>query len=111
VVYPLANLLATEQVRFGDMLVVDWDGKALNLSFHKEGEGAVVPVPTKLMWGAGAQAVKATGGKVVEARAAVVVREAKAPAALPSGARPPVASGRCPPQKFRTASIPRQEVS
>src|SRR3979490_1404257 len=43
VVYPLANLLATEQVRFGDMLVVDWDGKALNLSFHKEGEGAVVP--------------------------------------------------------------------
>ena len=27
VVYPLANLLATEQIRFGDMLVVDWDGK------------------------------------------------------------------------------------
>src|ERR1022692_3684558 len=26
VVYPLANLLATEQIRFGDMLVVDWDG-------------------------------------------------------------------------------------
>jgi hypothetical protein len=111
VVYPLANLLATEQVRFGDMLVVDWDGKALNLSFHKEGEGAVVPVPTKLMWGAGAQAAKATGGKVVEAPAAVVVREAKPPAALPSGAPPPVASRRCPPQKFRTASIPRQEMS
>src|SRR6476620_6256466 len=29
VVYPLANLLATEQVRFGDMLVVDWDGKGM----------------------------------------------------------------------------------
>src|SRR5712675_2517887 len=26
VVCPLANLLATEQVRFGDMLLVDWDG-------------------------------------------------------------------------------------
>ena len=25
VVYPLANLLATEQIRFGDMLVIDWD--------------------------------------------------------------------------------------
>jgi ATP-dependent Clp protease ATP-binding subunit ClpA len=111
VVYPLANLLATEQVRFGDMLVVDWDGKALNLSFHKEGEGAVVPVPTKLMWRAGAQAAKATGGKVIEAPASVVVREAKTPAALPSGAPPPVASGRCPPQKFRAASIPRQEMS
>src|SRR6267142_1851822 len=40
VVYPLANLLATEQVRFGDMLVVDWDGKSMELSFQKEGEGA-----------------------------------------------------------------------
>src|SRR5467141_2891196 len=94
VVYPLANLLATEQVRFGDMLVVDWDGKALNLSFHKEGEGAVVPVPSKLARGAGANSARAIGGKVIEAPASVVVREAKAPAALPSGAPPPVASGR-----------------
>src|ERR1700720_768192 len=92
-VYPLANLLATEQVRFGDMLVVDWDGKTMHLSFHKEGEGAVVPVQTKLARGA-AQSARATGGKVVEAPAPVVVREAKAPAALPSGAPPPVAAGR-----------------
>src|SRR5712672_3420918 len=67
VVYPLANLLATEQVRFGDMLVVDWDGKALNLSFHKEGEGAVVPVPSKMARGAGANSARAIGGKVIEA--------------------------------------------
>jgi hypothetical protein len=87
-------LLATEQVRFGDMLVVDWDGKTMHLSFHKEGEGAVVPVPSKLARGAGAQSARATGGKIVEAPASVVVREAKAPAALPSGAPPPVASGR-----------------
>src|SRR5712671_6981199 len=93
VVCPLANLLATEQVRFGDMLVVDWDGKGMELSFHKEGEGAVVPVQTKLARGA-AQGARATGGKVVEAPAPVVVREAKAPAALPSGAPPPVAAGR-----------------
>jgi hypothetical protein len=37
---------------------------------------------------------KATGGRIVEAPASVVVREAKAPAALPSGGPPPVASGR-----------------
>src|ERR1017187_6713052 len=42
VVYPLANLLATEQIQFGDMLVVDWDGKSMHLSFQKGGEGAVV---------------------------------------------------------------------
>src|SRR3981189_2460709 len=94
VVYPLANLLATEQVRFGDMLVVDWDGKALNLSFHKEGEGAVVPVPSKMARGAGANSATAIGRNVIDSPSSVVVREAKAPAALPSGAPPPVASGR-----------------
>jgi ATP-dependent Clp protease ATP-binding subunit ClpB len=94
VVYPLANLLATEQIRFGDMLVVDWDGKSLHLSFQKEGEGAVVPTPAKAARGAAAQMAKATGGKVIEAPAQVIVREAKAPAALPTGAPPPVASGR-----------------
>jgi ATP-dependent Clp protease ATP-binding subunit ClpB len=94
VVYPLANLLATEQIRFGDMLVVDWDGKSAQLTFQKEGEGAVVPTPAKSARGAAAQMAKATGGKVIEAPAPVVVREAKAPAALPTGAPPPVASGR-----------------
>src|SRR3984957_5630896 len=47
VVFPLANLLATDQIRFGDMLVVDWDGKSEHLTFQKEGEGAVVPTPAK----------------------------------------------------------------
>jgi ATP-dependent Clp protease ATP-binding subunit ClpB len=94
VVYPLANLLATEQIRFGDMLVVDWDGKSENLSFQKEGEGAVVPAPVKSARAAAAQLAKATGGKAIEAPTQVIVREAKAPAALPSGAPPPVASGR-----------------
>jgi len=93
VVYPLANLLATEQIRFGDMLVIDWDGKSTHLSFQKEGEGAVVPATTKSARGAAAQIAKATGGRIVEAPTSVIVREAKAPVALPSGA-PPVASGR-----------------
>src|SRR6202050_2171802 len=37
VVYPLANLLATEQVHLGDLVCIDWDGKTQSLSFHKEG--------------------------------------------------------------------------
>jgi ATP-dependent Clp protease ATP-binding subunit ClpB len=91
VVNPLANLVATEQIRFGDMLVVDWDGKTTQLSFHKEGEGAMVPVSARSARGAAAQqAVKATGGRAVEAPAAVIVREAKAAATLSSGA--PMAS-------------------
>jgi hypothetical protein len=47
VVYPLANLLATEQVRFGDMIVVDWDGDEQCLSFHREGQGAIIPQPPR----------------------------------------------------------------
>jgi ATP-dependent Clp protease ATP-binding subunit ClpA len=94
VVYPLANLLATEQIRFGDMLVVDWDGKSAHLTFQKEGEGAVVPTPVKAARAAAAQLAKATGGKAIESPTQVIVREAKAPAALPSATPPPVASGR-----------------
>ena len=94
VVYPLANLLATEQIQFGDMLVVDWDGSSTHLSFQKEGEGAVVPASARAARGAAAQMAKATGGKVIDAPTQVIVREAKAPAALPTGAPPPVASGR-----------------
>jgi hypothetical protein len=94
VVYPLANLLATEQIRFGDMLVVDWDSLSVHLSFQKEGEGAVVPAASKSARTAAASVARATGGKVIEAPSPVIVREAKAPAALPSGAPPPVASGR-----------------
>src|ERR1700688_807822 len=83
VVYPLANLLATEQIRFGDMLVVDWDGKSAHLSFQKEGEGAVVPVPTKSAPRGARHKGEAGGGKVIEAPTQVIVREAKAPSALP----------------------------
>jgi len=94
VVYPLANLLATEQIRFGDMLVVDWDGKSAQLTFQKEGEGAVVPAPVKAARAAAGNLAKATGGKAIESPTQVIVREAKAPAALPSGGPPPLASGR-----------------
>ena len=46
-VYPLANLLATEQIWFGDRVVADWDQENLCMSFHREGQGAVIPAPPR----------------------------------------------------------------
>jgi len=42
VVYPLANLLATQQVRIGDLVRIDWDGVHKELTFVREREGALV---------------------------------------------------------------------
>jgi ATP-dependent Clp protease ATP-binding subunit ClpB len=36
-VYPLASLLATEQVDLGDVLSIDWDGSETGLSFRRRG--------------------------------------------------------------------------
>ncbi|MGH9592108.1 MAG: AAA family ATPase, partial [Bryobacteraceae bacterium] len=44
VVYPLANLLATNEVKFGDVLRVDWDGVEPALVFDRERTGAIIPV-------------------------------------------------------------------
>jgi len=46
-VYPLANLLATEQIWFGDRVLVDWDEEAQCMAFHREGQGAVIPAPPR----------------------------------------------------------------
>ena len=66
VVYPMANLLATEQVHFGDLICIDRDSDELNLSFVREGENVAMPVrrAEPLM----AQKVsQARGGRPVEA--------------------------------------------
>jgi ATP-dependent Clp protease ATP-binding subunit ClpB len=44
VVYPLASLLATEQVLLGDVISIDWDGSSDGLQFLKEAEGALIPM-------------------------------------------------------------------
>jgi ATP-dependent Clp protease ATP-binding subunit ClpA len=44
VVYPLASLLATNQVSLGDVLSIDWNGVDSGLMFLKEAEGALVPM-------------------------------------------------------------------
>ncbi|MGB6544254.1 MAG: hypothetical protein WBE97_01405, partial [Candidatus Acidiferrales bacterium] len=38
-----ANLLATEQVRLGDILCVDWDAERSRLIFAREAEDAAIP--------------------------------------------------------------------
>jgi ATP-dependent Clp protease ATP-binding subunit ClpB len=44
VVYPMANLLATEQVHSGDLVCIDWNSKEDKLSFVREGENVAMPV-------------------------------------------------------------------
>jgi ATP-dependent Clp protease ATP-binding subunit ClpA len=63
IVYPLANLLATGQVHLGDSLRIDWDSDAGRLVFDREGEGAILPVPTISQVPMEARAAGATGGR------------------------------------------------
>jgi len=87
VVYPLANLLATEQVHLGDLVCIDWDRLHTQLTFAREGEGALVspevPQSEKV-----AAAVEAKDGKAAEPPAEVVQEEKRlrvaSPAATPS---------------------------
>jgi ATP-dependent Clp protease ATP-binding subunit ClpB len=92
-VYPLANLLATNQVQLGDILCIDWDEALGKLVFEKEGEGAVLPVNVPPLVAAAAQTARATGGKVTEAPSAIAAREAPAPLSIPL-APMPAPSGR-----------------
>ncbi len=92
-VYPLANLLATGQVRLGDVLCIDWDSKEGRLVFEREGEGAVIPAPLITALNSEAGAIAATGGRGEEIPAVAHARSAKLP---PNGgsALSPVPVGR-----------------
>ena len=84
IVYPLANLLATEQVHVGDLVRIDWDGISKALSFVRESEGALVETPSPMASRAAAMA-EARDGRALEAPAAAAAAEAApAPAALPA---------------------------
>jgi ATP-dependent Clp protease ATP-binding subunit ClpB len=93
-VYPLANLLATEQVRLGDVLCIDWNAERGGLTFEREGEGAVIPTPLTLVPSFSTAAAVAHGGRAEEAPSAVSAREAKAPSAALGHALSPVTSNR-----------------
>jgi ATP-dependent Clp protease ATP-binding subunit ClpB len=93
VVYPLANLLATEQVHLGDLVRIDWDGQHNGLTFIREGEGALVQTATAEATPEVAE-VEAKDGRSINAPAEVVVESRKSRAALPATAPAPAAQAR-----------------
>jgi len=66
VVYPLANLLATEQVHLGDLVCIDWDSTQDRLTFIREGENLAMPA-RRLEPAAPARPTQARSGKSVDA--------------------------------------------
>jgi ATP-dependent Clp protease ATP-binding subunit ClpA len=88
-VYPLANLLATQQLRMGDLVRVDWDGIHKELTFVREKEGALVAAA-----GAGDEALETAprqdglGQDIpAEAKTAETARPAAMPASAPATPR------------------------
>jgi hypothetical protein len=66
VVYPLANLLATEQVHLGDLVCIDWNKETEGLNFVREGENLVMPA-RRAEPVVTARAAQARSGRTVEA--------------------------------------------
>jgi ATP-dependent Clp protease ATP-binding subunit ClpB len=85
VVYPLASLLATEQVALGDVISIDWIEGNASLTFMKEAEGALVPVsspePETLK-----EAAAATDGRAIVFPAARAAAEIKSDTGTPQAA-------------------------
>jgi len=65
IVYPLANLLATEQVHLGDLICIDYNKKQEGLTFTREGENLSVPV-RKVEPVVPVKAAQAKSGKTVD---------------------------------------------
>ncbi len=90
VVYPLANLLATEQVRLGDLVCIDWDREHSQLTFVREGEGALVQnqSPDNEEVAAGAEAKDGRKADVPTEAVSEGKKPRVAPAAAGPGAAP-----------------------
>jgi ATP-dependent Clp protease ATP-binding subunit ClpB len=67
VVYPMANLLATEQVHAGDLICIDWRNEDQSLNFVRERENVAIPVRRVEAPPALARPAQAKGGRPVEA--------------------------------------------
>src|SRR5712664_3073163 len=74
VVYPLANLLATEQIHLGDLVCIDWDRDQDQLTFIREGENLAMPA-RRLEPAAPQRLAKAQTGKTVDAPASATAAE------------------------------------
>ena len=100
VVYPLANLLATDQVNLGDLVCIDWDEAHNRLTFVREGEGAIVQSARQQ---AAAAAVPEVGdGRPAEVPAENVADERKLRAAQPGAGSAATAQGRKKPDRSST---------
>ncbi len=66
VVFPLANLLATGQVKAGDMLCIDWDPRVGGLVFWKEDEAQRSTVQQPQLVSTRAQKAAGAGGRAAE---------------------------------------------
>ncbi len=67
VVYPLANLLATDQVQVGDLVCIDWNQEKNGLTFVREGENLAMPARKAEAAPPVVRATQARGGRTVEA--------------------------------------------
>ncbi|HZS96133.1 MAG TPA: AAA family ATPase, partial [Terriglobales bacterium] len=67
IVFPLANLVATGQVKLGDFVRIDLTGES-HMTFVKEAEGAMVPVMLERYGAVSAQPAAARAVKTVNAR-------------------------------------------
>ncbi len=89
VVYPLASLLATEQVNLGDVVSIDWDGNSNALLFLKEAEGALVPmdspVPAQMSEAAAASSDGREASFPVVATAKLLPDDRRSPVTLHRG--------------------------
>ena len=67
VVFPMANLLATGQVKAGDMLCIDWDPRVGGLAFWKEDEGPQSTVAQPQLVATHAHKAAGAGGRAAQA--------------------------------------------
>ena len=82
IVYPLANLLATQQVRIGDLVRIDWEGQRKELAFVREQEGALVA--SESVERQAAAAILGADGLGKDAPAEVVAGDVSSPPAFPA---------------------------
>ena len=78
VVFPLANLLATGQVKSGDMLCIDWDPRVGGLVFWKEDKAPRSAVQQPQLVSTQTRKAAGTGGGVAEVASSAEVRSAGA---------------------------------
>jgi ATP-dependent Clp protease ATP-binding subunit ClpB len=85
IVYPLANLLATEQITLGDLVRIDWNGEHNQLTFVREGEAALVQSEAQRNGGL-AVAAEAKDGRSVDQPTETVTTTKRTRTAAPAAA-------------------------